>query len=146
MVINREITHIRAFDNCDVKKRIVINYSSVALTNEEKTWSAVDKFFISCQNTFFYIKVDECQLISQDNANTDIIENSVFKAEKVGKVGQREILFETKSPENKFKMLFEHRNKSLRIIKNNYLTQNIKGSLFKRNHVILDSLEFIERI
>ncbi|RPG63800.1 MAG: hypothetical protein CBC02_009930 [Flavobacteriaceae bacterium TMED42] len=146
MVINRETTYIRAFDNRDAKNRIVINYSSVALFDTEKTWSAVDKFFVMCRNTFFYIKVDECKLISQDNANTDIIENNVFKVQKIGKVGQREILFETKSNQNKFKMLFEHRNKSLRIIKNNYLTQNIKGSLFKRNHVVLDSLEFIERI
>ena len=50
--------------------------------------------------------------------------------EKIGRVGQREILFQTK--DNKFKMLFEHRNKSLRIIKKvtNYKR---KGSMFKRN-------------
>ena len=43
-------------------------------------------------------------------------------------------------------MLFEDRLKSLRIIENDYEMDKVKGSLFKRNHVILDYLEYIEKI
>ena len=50
--------------------------------------------------------------------------NTLVCRGKIGRVGQREILFQTK--DNKFKMLFEHRNKSLRIIKNSYKLQKRK--------------------
>lgn len=150
MVINREITHIRAFDNRDSEQRIVINYSSVALTDQTSTWSAVDKFYVYSRSeklssfSNFYIKVNECEIVSLDGLVTTKHETPWFVVEKIGRVGQREILFQTK--DNKFKMLFEHRNKSLRIIKNSYKLQNVKGSMFKRNHVKLDTLEYIEYI
>jgi hypothetical protein len=81
-----------------------------------------------------------------DGISTQKIDNTLYKVEKIGGAGQREILFQIKSLQQKFKMLFEHRNKSLRVIENSYLMQNIKGSLFKRNIVELDSLEYIEKI
>mgnify|MGYP003689191257 CR=1 FL=1 len=150
MVIDREITNIRAFDNRNADQRIVINYSSVALSDQHNTWSVVDKFYVYSYNdnlsesSEFYIKVDECEIITSDGEKTNKMETSWFSVEKIGDIGQREILFETK--DDKFKMLFEHRNKSLRVIKNSYLIQNIKGSMFKRNHVKLNSLEYIEYI
>ena len=150
MVIDREITNIRAFDNRNADQRIVVNYSSVALSDQHNTWSVVDKFYVYSYNdnlsesSEFYIKVDECEIITSDGEKTNKMETFWFSVEKIGDIGQREILFETK--DDKFKMLFEHRNKSLRVIKNSYLIQNIKGSMFKLNHVKLNSLEYIEYI
>ena len=63
----------------------------------------------------------------------------------MGDHGQREILFTVKF-KNKFKMLFEDRLKSIRIIENDYSMENIKGSLFKRNHIKLDDLSYVEQI
>ena len=167
MVIERKTTNIRAFDNRDPERRVVVNYSSVAHSDDKNTWSSVDKFYVhsSSGSIFgeFYINVATCEIVStrflvnhqltntpvqSGLANwpspTDQVSVSWFSVKKIGDIGQREILFETK--DDSFKMLFEHRNKSLRVIKNSYLTQNIKGSMFKRNHVKLDSLDYVEEI
>jgi hypothetical protein len=146
MVIDRKLKSIRAFDNQAEGDRLVVNYSSASLSDGVKTWSVVDKFYVFYKNMFFYIKVDDCTLINMDGISTQKIDNTLYKVEKIGGAGQREILFQIKSLQQKFKMLFEHRNKSLRVIENSYLMQNIKGSLFKRNIVELDSLEYIEKI
>lgn len=145
MVIEKERISIRAYDNQDANERIVINYSSVTYENAYSQWSAVSKFFVFCKDSHFYINVDSCEIESEVGSVPSTIETRNYLVQKIGRVGQREILFSTKF-KNKFKMLFEDRLKSLRIIENDYKMDKVKGSLFKRNHVILDYLEYIEKI
>jgi hypothetical protein len=145
MVVEKQKVNIRAFDNQDAHERIVINYSSVMYGDSHNSWSAVEKFFIFCKNSFFYINVDECEIENSEQFITRKIETNDFVVEKAGDYGQREILFTVKF-KNKFKMLFEDRLKSIRIIENDYSMENIKGSLFKRNHIKLDDLSYVEQI
>jgi hypothetical protein len=145
MVIEKERISIRAYDNQDANERIVINYSSVTYENAYSQWSAVSKFFVFCKDSHFYINVDSCEIESEIGSVLSTIETRNYLVQKIGRVGQREILFSAKF-KNKFKMLFEDRLKSLRIIENDYEMEKVKGSLFKRNHVILDYLEYIEKI
>lgn len=145
MVVEKQKVNIRAFDNQDARERIVINYSSVMYGDSHNSWSAVEKFFIFCKNSFFYINVDECEIENNEQFITRKIETNDFVVEKMGDYGQREILFTVKF-KNKFKMLFEDRLKSIRIIENDYSMENIKGSLFKRNHIKLDDLSYVEQI
>ena len=145
MVIEKERISIRAYDNQDANERIVINYSSVTYENAYSQWSAVSKFFVFCKDSHFYINVDSCEIESEVGSVPSTIETRNYLVQKIGRVGRREILFSTKF-KNKFKMLFEDRLKSLRIIENDYEMDKVKGSLFKRNHVILDYLEYIEKI
>lgn len=145
MVVEKQKVNIRAFDNQDAHERIVINYSSVMYEDSHNSWSAVEKFFVFCKNSYFYINVGECEIENNEQFITRKIETNNFVVEKMGDHGQREILFTVKF-KNKFKMLFEDRLKSIRIIENDYSMENIKGSLFKRNHIKLDDLSYVEQI
>ena len=147
MVINQTIKHIRAYDNFSHDRRVVLNYTSVGKSTTEDSRSLVDSFYISCLDEGCFLNMNNFQLkdIAGDIINK-IYERPYFKIEYIGKQGQREILFQTKLQNDSVKILFQNRNKSVRIIENTFDINQIKGSLFKRTLTELPNLEYIEKI
>ena len=94
MVIEKERISIRAYDNQDANERIVINYSSVTYENAYSQWSAVSKFFVFCKDSLLYINVDSCEIESEVGSVPSTIETRNYLVQKIGRVGQREILFQ----------------------------------------------------
>jgi hypothetical protein len=146
MMVNQTIKHIRAFDNFSTDKRVVLNYTSSAKEIDGITRSAVNSFFVSCKQESCFISMNDFQLRNVDGDTINRFDGTYSKIEYTGNTGQREILFQTKFPNESVKILFLNRNKSVRVIENTFDKTQIKGSLFKRTVTELPNLEYVERI
>ena len=146
MMVDTDIVHIRAYDNVDTHERVVVNYSSKSYSDNFSTWSTVDKFFVHCNDTGFYVDMQAFEITTLDNSSVNEIETASFRVYELGSEGQREIKFETKFPENSVKILFVSRNRLIRVIENTYDVSTLKGSLYTRTHTKLDSIGYVEKI
>ena len=146
MVIETDIEHIRAYDNVDVHERVVVNYSSKSYSDSLSTWSMVDKFFVYCNGTGFYVDMQEFKITTTDELVVDELKTESFVVYELGREGQREIKFETKFEENSVKILFLSRNRLIRVVENTFDVSKLKGSLYARTHTKLNSIGYIEKI
>ena len=145
-MVNQTIKHIRAFDNFSSDKRVVLNYTSSSKNINGINRSTVGSFFVYCKQNNCSISMNDFQLKNAEGDKISKYQSEYFTISYMGKVGQREILFETKFPNQSVKILFLNRNKSVRVIENTFNNNQIKGSLFKRTLTELPNIEYVERI
>ena len=145
-MVNQTIKHIRAFDNFTSDKRVVLNYTSASKETDGINRSTVSSFFVYCKQNECSINMRDFQLKNAEGDNIRKYESEYFTIEYIGKVGQREILFQTKFTNDSVKILFLNRNKSVRVIENTFDNNQTKGALFKRTLTELPNIKYIERI
>lgn len=145
-MVNQTIKHIRAFDNFSSDKRVVLNYTSASKETDGINRSTVSSFFVYCKQNECSINMRDFQLKNAEGDNIRKYESKHFTIEYIGKVGQREILFQTKFTNDSVKILFLNRNKSVRVIQNTFDNNQTKGALFKRTLSELPNIKYIERI
>ena len=146
MIEEQSVKHVRAFDNMDSENRVVINYTTPSELTMNEPWSHVNEVFVHCGGFEFYVDVWNFRILTETRVPVEELLRPTFRAYKLGRAGQREIMLATKFDDQSVKVLFLNRDKSFRVIENTFLKEKIKGSLFTRRNIRLEKLEYIEQI